>query len=191
MSDLPIPEAEEIVDPNETEGVRSLREANKRLTAEASAGQVAVRKLAFIEAGLDPSNPQHQLLIKAYDGELTTDAIIEEATKYGLIGPGVTPPATPEAPPVAPPQSQFDQSQTQARQGLGAESIDPGTPPAQGDPMESAYAEFHKLKRDGATSEEASSAVFGAIFEQARANPAGGFVFNAQDWQSSEKATSR
>jgi hypothetical protein len=56
--------------------------------------------------------------------------------------------------------------------------------------MLNAYTEFHTLRREGATSEEASVAVLGKIFEQARQGN-GKFVFNQADWQGSDSARSR
>jgi hypothetical protein len=56
--------------------------------------------------------------------------------------------------------------------------------------MLNAYTDFHQLRRDGATSEEASVAVLGKIFEQAREGNQK-FVFNADDWQGSDSARSR
>lgn len=45
------------------------------------------RKDAFRDAGLDPSNKQHALLMKSYDGELTAEAIRKEAEEYGFVQP--------------------------------------------------------------------------------------------------------
>lgn len=165
------------------EAIKNLRAANKRAEERAKAAEGAVRKLAFLEAGLNPKdNPQVELFIKAYDGELTTEAITAEAAKYRLISEPV------ESDEVS--DFEVDQSQTRARQSLGANSFDPGAPVSEGDPMGNAYAEFHKLRREGATSEEASVAVLGKIFEQAR-NGNAKFVFDSDSWQGSESARSR
>ena len=182
-------EQQEQQDPNEPEGVRNLREANRRLKGEAAEGAAAVRKLAFIEAGLDPKNPQHQLLMKAYDGELTEEGIREQAAAYGLLPSEDD--SEGEAPPPPAAAKLIDPRQTQARQNLGAESYDPDTSLNKGDPVEAMYSEFQRVRREeGATSEEASAAVFGGIFMAAQEGDQR-FVFNAAEWQGSEAAKAR
>lgn len=76
------------------EHAKALEADNKRLAEEAAAGREAQRKLAFIEAGVDPTSPQGKLLAKAYDGDLTADAIKAAALEYGVIQapPAVTAP---------------------------------------------------------------------------------------------------
>lgn len=165
------------------EAIKNLRAANKRAEERAKVAEGAVRKLAFMEAGLNPKdNPQVELFMKAYDGELTEEAIRAEAVRYRLIT---------EAEPGEPTQGfETDAAQTWARQQLGADSFDPGVPVPEGDPMGNAYAEFHRLRREGSTSEEASVAVLGKIFEQARQGNAK-FVFDRESWQGSDSARSR
>jgi hypothetical protein len=177
---------EEIEDSSEPDAIRNLRQANKRNEEKAKAGEAAMRKLAFLEAGLDPRvNPQVELFMKAYDGELSDEAIRAEATRYNLISGNVAPePSSPQS------SSAFDAGQTYARASLGADSGDAAAPIEEGDPMSTAYTEFHSLRRNGATSEEASVAVLGKIFEQARKGN-DKFVFDASEWQGSESARSR
>lgn len=171
---------------NEPDSIRNLRSANKRNEERAKAGESAVRKLAFLEAGLDPrQNPQIELFIKAYDGELTEEAIRSEAARYSLIDV-----APAEASAEREASSFLDPAQTRVRGSLGADSLDAATPIREGDPMLNAYTDFHQLRRDGATSEEASVAVLGKIFEQAREGNQK-FVFNQDEWQGSDSARSR
>ena len=187
MSDVEYDATEsEDFDSSEPDAIRNLRAANKRNEEKARAGEAAMRKLAFLEAGLDPRvNPQVELFMKAYDGELTDEAIRAEANRYKLLD---TTPVQEVAP--VKESSPFDTSQTASRSALGAETGDPGEPLEEGDPMLNAYTSFHSLRRDGMTSEEASVAVLGKIFEQARAGNEK-FVFNAEDWQGSDSARSR
>lgn len=185
MSDIP-PQT----DPTEPEGVRNLREALEREKAKAAAGELAQRKLAFIEAGIPVADGSPgALLFKAYDGELDAEAIQAEAAKFGIV-PGTQ---EPTPPPVTPPEQvppAHDPTQTATRSLLGSETIDPGTPVPEGDPMGAAYTEYHRLKAEGMTGQEASVAVLGKIFEQARAGNED-FIFDATAWQSSEAAQSR
>lgn len=173
----------------EPEGVRNLREALERSQAQAQEGAAAQRELAFIKAGIptDDGTPG-ALLLMSYSGELNPEAIAAEAAKYGIVPEAPTAPTAPvETPPVPPAQ---DPQQTQARQALLSDTLDPATPVTEGDPMKAAYAEFHQLQADGLSSQEASVAVLGKIFEQARAGNED-FTFDPEKWQSSEAAKSR
>lgn len=185
MTDESSENIDEFDDSSEPEAIRNLRQANKRNEEKARAGEAAMRKLAFLEAGLDPrANPQVELFMKAYDGELTDEAIRKEAERYRLLTPPVAESPANES------SSPFDTNQTFARASLGADSGDAAAPVEEGDPMMNAYTEFHSLRRGGATSEEASVAVLGKIFEQARKGNEK-FVFDASEWQGSDSARSR
>jgi len=74
-------------------GRNPLRDHAKQLEAElekerqrAAQGEAAVRKLAFIEAGIDVNTPTGKLFAKAYDGEFSPDAVKQAALEYGVIG---------------------------------------------------------------------------------------------------------
>ena len=55
----------------------------------------ARKELAFLKAGVDTDSPQGKLLAKAYDGELTADAVKAAAVEFGIIAPDS--PAVPAA----------------------------------------------------------------------------------------------
>lgn len=184
MEDQMDEQVDDLIDDSDSpDAIKNLRAANRRAEERAKAAEGAVRKLAFLEAGLNAKdNPQVELFMKAYDGELTEEAIRAEAVKYRLITDTQTEDTDTGI--------AADSSQTFARRSLGADSFDPGAPIPEGDPMGNAYAEFHRLRRDGQTSEEASVAVLGKIFEQAR-NGNTKFVFDRETWQGSDSARSR
>jgi hypothetical protein len=182
MPDEPVTDP---VDDNEPEGVRNLREALRRSQEQADAGLAAMRELAFVKAGIATDTGPGKLLFDAYAGELTADAVRAEAAKYGL-----TPAEEPEPPAPPEPGSVNDPSQTEARRLLTGDSLDPGTPPREEDPIKRGYAMFHEDMRDGATAAEASGAVLGAIFEGAR-NGDERFIYDAEAWRNSEAAKSR
>lgn len=80
-------------DQDETEGRNPVRDRMKQLETElaevrakAAEAEAAQRKLAFIEAGVDINTPTGKLFAKAYDGEVSLDAVKAAATEYGLIG---------------------------------------------------------------------------------------------------------
>ena len=79
-------------DSEEQEGRNPLRDRNKLLEAEnaelraqAEAASSAARELAFVKAGIDPELPISKYFLKAYDGELTADAIREAGIEAGLL----------------------------------------------------------------------------------------------------------
>ena len=70
---------------------------NKTLKAKADAADKAVRRLAFVDAGIDTSTLTAQDFVKAYEGDLTPEAIREAATARKLIEPKTDPALTEEA----------------------------------------------------------------------------------------------
>lgn len=65
--------------------LKRLEKENKalRLTADTNSG--AARELAFIKAGIDLAGPGAKSFLKAYDGELTAEAIKAAAVEDGLV----------------------------------------------------------------------------------------------------------
>jgi hypothetical protein len=185
MADVNFTDDSVEADPNESDAIRNLREANKRNEVKAKAGEAAIRELAFVKAGLDFSNPQVELLMDSYKGELTTEAIREQAVKYRLLSDESDGTPDPNETPVS-----DGSDQTQRRSALGSDALEPGAPIPDSNPMGSAYTEFNRLRSEGSTSEEASAAVLGKIFEEAR-NGNDKFVFDASTWQGTESARSR
>ena len=55
-----------------------------------SEGELAKKELFFIKAGIDTDSPQGKLLLKAYDGENSLDAIKAAGEEYGLIATSQT-----------------------------------------------------------------------------------------------------
>ena len=73
-------------------GRNPLRERMKQLEAElgewkakAQQASEAERKLAFVEAGIDPSLPVAKYFMKGYDGELSPEAIRQAAIEAQII----------------------------------------------------------------------------------------------------------
>lgn len=65
--------------------LRNLEAKNKELEAKLSEATNAQRKLAFVEAGVDINAPISRYFVKAYDGEMTADAIRQAAQEANLI----------------------------------------------------------------------------------------------------------
>ena len=69
------------------DGDRAKREADE---AKAEALN-AKRELALMKAGIDLDSPQGKLFAKAYDGEISVEAVKASAAEYGLIATSQTP----------------------------------------------------------------------------------------------------
>tara|TARA_S200002703_G_C3777604_1_gene239474 strand:- start:924 stop:1355 length:432 start_codon:yes stop_codon:yes gene_type:complete len=65
--------------------MKQLEAENAELKAQADAASTAARELAFVKAGIDPELPISKYFLKAYDGELTADAIREAGIEAGLL----------------------------------------------------------------------------------------------------------
>ena len=78
----------QVEDSAQTESEPNFR---RKMEARAKAGDEALVKLAALErtllfrdANINPSSKKNEYFIKGYDGDLTVDAIREEATAVGL-----------------------------------------------------------------------------------------------------------
>lgn len=65
--------------------LKNVEARNKELEVLATKGAEAIRRLAFVDAGVDTSMLSAQDFVKAYDGDVTPDAIREAATARNLI----------------------------------------------------------------------------------------------------------
>jgi hypothetical protein len=67
------------------ERMKQLEAENAALKAKAEEASAAARKLAFVEAGIDPSLPVAKYFMKGYDGELSAEAIRQAAIEAQII----------------------------------------------------------------------------------------------------------
>lgn len=67
------------------ERMKQLESENAALKAEAEAAAQVRRELAFAKAGIDPSAPAAKYFVKAYDGELTVEAIKAAAIEANVF----------------------------------------------------------------------------------------------------------
>lgn len=173
------------IDPNESVGMRELREFSDRQAEELAAlkeqqtvSEGLARENALLKAGVDLKGPLGQMFAKAYDGDLTEEAIVAAATEVGAITT-TTPPEPPD------PITDAERQAALERQGLGAEGQPPGT--VQGDPTEKAYADFHRDLAKGKTRDQASAAVIGEFIAEANAgNP--DFRYQPEEWKARQEA---
>jgi hypothetical protein len=67
------------------ERMKALELENAYLREQAEQAAESTRKLAFVEAGIDPSIPVAKYFMKGYDGELTAEAIRQAAIEAQII----------------------------------------------------------------------------------------------------------
>ena len=65
--------------------MRELESEVKNLRQQADEAKSAQRELAFVKAGVDLSSGMSKYFVKAYDGELTPEAILVAAAEANLI----------------------------------------------------------------------------------------------------------
>jgi hypothetical protein len=79
---------------DETEGRNPVRDRMKQLEAEnqkyrqiAEEAAAAKRELAFMKVGIDLESPVGKLFAKAYDGDVSPEAVSAAAAEYGILKP--------------------------------------------------------------------------------------------------------
>lgn len=97
--------------------LKALREKAKRADELERINAENARKLAFVEAKIDVTDPKLSYFVKGYDGELNADAIRAEAQKAGFIT------AAPSAPQV--PQEELLGHQKVGAAATGADGTEP------------------------------------------------------------------
>lgn len=65
--------------------MKELESEIKSLRQKAIESEVTKRELAFVKAGIDPSDTAAKYFVKGYDGELTQDAIKQAAIEARLL----------------------------------------------------------------------------------------------------------
>lgn len=144
-------------DSDKDENLKELRqqaEAGKKALAEAEA---AKREIAFIKAGVDTDSKLGQLLMRTYEGDLTTDAIQAEAREIGAIKA----PAAAEEPEVG----EEERAQTRARNDLATGStVDRAEEP---DPRKVGMAAFEAARENGEPRDVAAGAYLAELLKAA------------------------
>jgi hypothetical protein len=159
----------------DSDGMRNLRDAHDREKQRADTNEGAARELAFVKAGVDTDSALGNMFMRAYDGELTKEAIEVAAGEVGALRSATPPAPTGDELPPGPGEST-------TRQALISGDAPPPTPKEKAPTMDDAWAERQRLLSAGAEDDEAASPVFGHILSQAAAgNPA--FLVDDAAWQ--------
>ena len=145
-----------------TEGdIRDFRAAKDEAAEARRQADQARRELAFLKAGIDTESGPGKWFAKAYDGDLTVEAIKAAAEADGIGAP--TPPEP--APQVQIPEDERAQTRERAALATGAEPPTGEVPSP--DPKRQALREFQKERDDGARLEDAGAAYFDHLFAAA------------------------
>jgi hypothetical protein len=92
MSEFDNYDSEDQIEESETRNpvrarMKQLEKETADLRKQVAEAETAKRELAFVKAGLDPLQPMTKYFVKAYDGDLTPDAIRQAAVEAQLISP--------------------------------------------------------------------------------------------------------
>lgn len=71
--------------------LKQLEKQNAELLRQVEQANETQKKLTFMEAGIDVSNPKFKYFVKGYDGEFSPDAIRQAAEEAQLITPAPNP----------------------------------------------------------------------------------------------------
>lgn len=133
------------------QNIRSLRQAAEEGRKAVAEAEQARRELAFVKAGVDTESRLGQLLLKTYDGDLSTEAIKAEATELGMFQTSTPAPEVPQA------EREF----SQARMDLASEA---GTPASfEEDPFTTSRKQWESARAEGATLQDAFGAAMGPL----------------------------
>lgn len=97
----------------------AIRERMAKLEREAADAAAIRRENAMLKAGINPDDPKQRYFAKAYDGDLTPEAIKAEATAAGILG---------ATPPPAAQQVSADERAALGRVGATTAGADTGSP---------------------------------------------------------------
>lgn len=124
----------------ESHDLKRLREKAKGADDANARAEAAERKLAFVQAGIDPEDPRQRYFAEGYKGDLNPDAIKAEATSAGFL---VTEPVLSE------PQGMTEQERAAFR--ATSEAAAAGSQPQ---PEVDIYEPFRKANHRGGESPE-------------------------------------
>jgi hypothetical protein len=145
-------------------GIKELREAADRGRKVTQENDALKREMAFMKAGIDTDSKAGQLLFKAYDGDLSMDAIRTEADELGLFK------SFEASAPTAEQASVEDRRATTERQALAETSIPPGTQTES--PYDAGHRQFQEMIADGRPKDDSAARFVHTVLEAASgANP--------------------
>lgn len=152
------------------ESPSALREAAERGKAASAEAAAAKRELALVKAGVDTETQKGLMFAKAYDGELTTDAI--KAAYNEIFGELKTEPVAPEADADIQRAKEALNRQTAERRELSGQGTEI-TPEPEPDPRKGVREKFNDDVMSGMSRERAYVGVLNAQIKAANENRPG------------------
>ncbi len=146
-----------MADPN---GIKELRDAADRGREAIQERDQLKREMAFMKAGVDTDSKAGQLLFKAYDGELDTEAIQVE---WQELAPSSVPVEEPE--PAQDTVNETDTQVSQQRQALAEDSV--SVEASTQSPYDQGFTEFQKAYDSGRPKDESAARFVHTVLEAA------------------------
>ena len=140
----------------EPTGIKELRDAADRGRKATQELDAMKREMAFLKAGVDTDTKAGQLLYKAYDGDLETDAIKAE---WQELVPGLAEPAPAET------VDATDTQVAQQRQELAGDSVPPENQTES--PYDAGHREFKTMLDAGRPKEDSAARFVHTVLEAA------------------------
>jgi hypothetical protein len=144
-------------EPGSIQELRDAADRGKQASQELSAMK---REMAFMKAGVDTDTKAGQLLYKAYDGDLETEAI--KAEWLELVPGAAAPPSEPDI--------ADDTRASQQRKDLTSDTVSPENQTES--PYDAGHREFQQMIADGRPKDESAARFVHTVLEAASgANP--------------------
>ena len=144
----------------EPTGIKELRDAADRGRKATQELDAMKREMAFLKAGVDTDTKAGQLLYKAYDGELETEAIQAEWSE--LVPGTAAPPPEPET------VDATDTQVAQQRQDLAGDNVPPENQTES--PYDAGHREFKEMMDAGRPKEDSAARFIHTVLEAAGGN---------------------
>ena len=140
--------------------IKELRDAADRGKKASQELDSMKREMAFLKAGVDTDTKVGQLLYKAYEGELETDAIRAEWSEL----------APTAASPTSEPDTTDDARVSRERQDLAGDSVPPENQTES--PYDAGHRQFQEMVADGRPKDDSAARFVHTVLEAAGgANP--------------------
>lgn len=144
----------------EDSNLRQLREKAKVTDAAQAEAAAAKRELLFIKAGIDTESTLGKLAFRAYDGELTPEAVKAFGNEIGAVG------STESSSSTKVEITEDERALAADRTVLGGGTSDPATPD-DGDPQLVGLKQFQDRLAKGGDRDAASGEFFDRVFDAA------------------------
>ena len=139
-------------DPGSIKELREAADRGKQASQELTAMK---REMAFMKAGVDTDTKAGQLLYKAYDGDLETEAI--KAEWLELVPGAAAPPSEPDI--------ADDTRASQQRKDLTSDTVSPENQTES--PYDAGHREFQQMIADGRPKDESAAHFIHTVLEAA------------------------